>query len=143
LVAGIAAHEQAQRVDDMLQAVTGPPGPDSAVLALATLTSIADRLHELISLPKGAGMQALYALTRRFHGHALADELRLPRGAAADALLTPGIHAIRRHRAVLRGNPTAWNREHDKNIQGARALFEEAAEVTEYEGHAEPATALT
>ena len=140
LVEGISSHDQAARVDAMLQAVTGPPGPDSAELAEATLSAIGGVLNEIISIPKVAAMQALYALTRRFHGHDLGDELRLPRGAAADALLSPGIAAIRHHRSRLRTDPAAWEREHEKGITAARELLADKSEQTAYEHQAEPAT---
>lgn len=138
LVEGISSHEQADRVDAVLQAVTGPPGPGSAELAMATLTSIADVLHEIISVPKGAALQALFALTRRFHGHGLGDELGLPRAAAADALLAPGITAIRRHRSRMRSDPAGWQREHARGIEAARGLIAEGTEPTAYEHHAQP-----
>jgi hypothetical protein len=142
-VEGISTHDEAARVDEMLQAVTGPPIPESSDLAFASLKSIAGTLNELISVPESMGLQALYALTRRFHGHSVGDDLLLPRAAAADALLTPGISAIRAHRARLRRNPEAWVREHDKWIDSAKELIAELSDQTAFEHHAEPASKIS
>jgi hypothetical protein len=138
LVEGITTNGGAKRVDDMLQAVTGPPIPESSELAFATLRSIAEVLHEIMSIPEGMGLQALYALTHRFHGHGLADELGIPRAAVADALLTPAIHAIRGKRAKLRHNPQAWRKEQDKGIAAARELVERDDAKTAYQHDASP-----
>jgi hypothetical protein len=85
------------------------------------------------------GMPALYALTRRFHGHHVADELGLPRAAAADTVLTPAIHAIRARRARLRRDPVAWQREHDKGIAAVREIVGKKTDRTAYQHTAEPA----
>lgn len=132
LVAGISSHEQAERVDGLLQAVTGPPDAGSAALVRATLDAIAAQLHEVLSLPTGAGRQALYALTRRFHGHSLGDELELPR-PALDALLTPAVAAVRRQRARRRADPDAWERVHRTGMSAARELIGEQRGTTTYE----------
>lgn len=133
LVAGIATHEQAGRVDALLQAVTGPPDAGSAALAGATLDAIAGQLHDVLSLPAGAGRQALHALTRRFHGHDLADELGMPRPAAADALLTPAIAAIRLQRARQRRDPAEWEQIHRTGASAARDLISEQRGTATYE----------
>jgi hypothetical protein len=139
LVEGISSNEDARRVDDLMQAVTGPSIPESSELAFAALRSIAGKLHEVVSLPEAMGMPALYALTRRFHGHHVADELGLPRAAAADTVLTPAIHAIRARRARLRRDPVAWQREHDKGIAAVREIVGKKTDRTAYQHTAEPA----
>jgi hypothetical protein len=77
LIDGIATNEQADRVDGLLQAVTGPLIPESAMLAAATLDSISGDLHDALKLPESIGSKALSALARRFHGDAIADELQI------------------------------------------------------------------
>ncbi|MFI9552812.1 oxygenase MpaB family protein [Nonomuraea endophytica] len=122
LVEGIRDHTSAQRVDDLLQAVTGPPIPESGQLAMATLRTIAGELHQLARIPPRAGLPALFALTRRFHGNARADELNLPAAPILDAVLAPLILANRLNRARRRRNPAAWRRRQEGNIAAARAL---------------------
>lgn len=134
LVDGISSHEQAGRVDALLQAVTGPPNAGSAALARATLGAIAGQLHDVLSIPAGVGRQALYALTRRVHGHSLGDELGLPR-PAADALLTPAIAAVRRQRARQRRDPEAWEKAHATGLAAARDMIGEQRGTTTYETH--------
>lgn len=141
LVEGISSNEDAARVDEMLQAVTGPPIPESADLALASLKSIAATLHELLSLPEGVGLPVLFALTRRIHGHAVGDELRLPRAAAADALLGPAIQLVRSRHAKIMRDQEALLREQTKGITRARALIAERTEATHYEHQSDPAAA--
>lgn len=136
LVAGVEDHEAAQRVDDLLQAVTGPPGPGSVELAHATLGAIADQLHALMKLPTAIGRPALFALTRRFHGHALADDLALPR-PALDPLLTPAIAVIRRHRAKLRRDAAGWAAIHEQGIAEARGLIDQQRGSTSFEAGTE------
>ncbi|PXY18747.1 oxygenase MpaB family protein [Prauserella flavalba] len=102
LIEGISGHDDAQRVDDLMQAVTGPAIPETAVLAAATLETIAGTLNEVARVPHGMARQALRALARRFHGNTVLDELGLPGGAVTDALLSPAFHAIRIRRNRLR-----------------------------------------
>ncbi|MFF4594031.1 oxygenase MpaB family protein [Amycolatopsis sp. NPDC001319] len=124
LVEGISSHDDARRVADLLQAVTGPAIPESSELAFATCRAIAGQLNDVLSLPRGMGLQAMYALTRRFHGHAVADELGLPHAFAADRLLTPAISAIRLRRTKLRRDPAAWRREIEKGVARAKSAAE-------------------
>ena len=128
LIEGVSSHEQAARVDALLQAVTGPASPDSAALADASLASIARSLHEVVGVPVRIGRPALDALTRRFHGHALGDDLGLPRAAAADALLGPAIAAVRWDHRRRRADPDAWRRVHETGMAAARGLLEQPGE---------------
>lgn len=85
-------------------------------------------------LPSGAALSALHALTRRFHGHSLCDELGLPRAAAADALLTPAINGVRSHRARMRRDRVAWDRQRETHLAEARkALHQQQADHTAYQ----------
>ncbi|MDT7593543.1 MAG: hypothetical protein QOF38_4158 [Pseudonocardiales bacterium] len=136
LVEGIANNDQAQRVDDLLQAVTGPPAPESSALAHATLTAIAGTLHEIVSVPEGMALRAMYALARLFHGNTTADELGLPRAAAAEHLLTPAFRAIRERRSRLRRNADAWHREQFAHLDEARTANSDTSEATGYEHEA-------
>jgi hypothetical protein len=138
LVEGISSNDAATRVDELLQAVTGPPIPESSQLAFATLKSVASILHEVVSIPEGMGLQALYALTRRFHGHQVGDDLLLPRSAVADALLTPAISAIRGRRNRLRADPPAWQAMVAKNVQEAKDAQVRPAEPAEFAKQAQP-----
>ena len=128
LVEGISSHEQAARVDALLEAVTGPVSAGSAALAEASLASIARQLHEVVGIPVRLGRPALDALTRRFHGHALGDDLGLPRAAAADALLGPAIAGVRSVHRRRRADPEVWRRVHERAMAGAREMIGQAGE---------------
>ncbi|MFI9388049.1 oxygenase MpaB family protein [Kutzneria sp. NPDC052558] len=143
LIEGITDNEGAQRVDDLMQAVTGPPIVETSTLAKASIETIADTLNEFVRIPTGLAGQALYALARRFHGHAALDELGLPRGAAADALLTPAFHAIRTRQAKLRRDPAAWAKAQQANIDAAREQAGVADEPSGYEHATKPELELT
>jgi hypothetical protein len=138
LVEGISSNDAAARVDELLQAVTGPPIPESSELAFTTLKAVASTLHEVVSFPERLGLQALYALTRRFHGHNVGDDLKLPRAAMADTILTPAISAIRARRNRLRADPAAWQQAMSKNIQIAKDASAQASEAAEFAKHAQP-----
>ena len=123
LVEGIQSNEQAQRIDDMLQAVTGPLSPQSAELAAATLSSISGLLHEAINVPRSLGAIGLHSLARRFHDDAIADELGIRHSAVADRALDTAISRIRSYRAKLRRDPDRWTSEQQKQIEATRQLL--------------------
>jgi hypothetical protein len=120
LVRGIADNARAQRMDDLLQAVTGPPIAESATLAAATIETAVDLIHQFVSIRPELARPAVRALTRRFHGDRIADALEIPPSAAADAILTPAIEVIRTRRAHLRRDPVAWAEAMGKNLAEAR-----------------------
>ncbi|MFJ2830692.1 oxygenase MpaB family protein [Streptomyces sp. NPDC087263] len=120
LVQGITSHLAAERVDELLGAVTGPAIPESSRLASATLEAIAGDLRRLARIPTRVGLPVLYALTRRFHGRLAADELCLPRATAADAALGPVIRVIGRRRGRLRREPAAWHHRQEQALASAR-----------------------
>jgi ER-bound oxygenase mpaB/B'/Rubber oxygenase, catalytic domain len=120
LIEGIASNEQATRVDDLLQSVTGPLIAESVVLAAATLASVTTDLHAALNIPEPLGGRALQCLARRFHGDAIADELQLPRSPATDAVLTQAIQALHSRRIEQRKDPKRWAAQIAKNLAGTR-----------------------
>jgi hypothetical protein len=132
LIEGIATNEQANRVDELLQAVTGPLIPESATLAAATLDSITGELHNALKLPKSIGSKALSALARRFHGDAIADELHIESSGVADAILSRAISVIRSHRLKERRDAEHWQRNQEKYLAESRARLA-AADDAQYE----------
>jgi hypothetical protein len=122
LVEGISDNESALRADKMFQAVTGPANPESGALAQASLKNVATGLHNALSIPQGLATQAMYALTRRFHGEAFGDSLGLPKAWAVRPVLALAIAVARfKHRKVVR-DPEARRRAEDEGIAVARAL---------------------
>jgi hypothetical protein len=97
---------------------------------------VAGTLHEIVSVPEGMALRAMYALARLFHGNTTADELGLPRAAAAEHLLTPAFRAIRERRSRLRRNAEGWRKERLKHLDEARKVNSDAAEATGYEHEA-------
>jgi hypothetical protein len=129
LIAGISTNEQARRVDELLQAVTGPLIPESAALAAATLGSITGELHDALKLPESIGSRALSALARRFHGDAIADELQIERSAAADVVISRAISVIRSHRLQARQDAERWQQNQEKYLAESRARLAAAADA--------------
>jgi hypothetical protein len=136
LVEGISNNEHAGRVDDLLQAVTGPPIEESGTLAMATINAISSMLHDVINVPSGMATPGLRALVRRHHGDAMSDELRVPRAPVADALLTPAIHVLRARRARLRRDAAAWQAAQEGNIAAAREMVHADTQPAAYEQRA-------
>jgi ER-bound oxygenase mpaB/B'/Rubber oxygenase, catalytic domain len=126
LIEGISSNEQARRVDELLQALTGPLIPDSATLAAATLDSITGELHDALKLPESIASKALSALARRFHGHAIADELGIETSSTADAILSRAISVIRSHRLKERRDLEHWQRNQQKYLAESRARLSDA-----------------
>jgi hypothetical protein len=133
LIEGISTNDQARRVDELLQAVTGPLIPESATLAAATLASITGELHGGLNLPEWIGSKALSALARRFHGDAIADELQIKSSGAADAVLSGAISAIRSHRLKARRDSEHWQRNQAKYLAESRARLD-SSDDAQYEG---------
>jgi hypothetical protein len=121
LIEGISTNEQARRVDELLQAVTGPLIPESATLAAATLDSITSELHDALKLPESIGSKALNALARRFHGDAVADELQIESSGAAHVVISRAISVIRSHRFKERQDADQWQRNQEKYLAESRA----------------------
>jgi hypothetical protein len=134
LVEGIAGNEQAARVDELLQAVTGPPIPESAQLAAATVASISTDLHEALSIPTRLGARALSTLARRFHGETLSDDLGLSFSATANIALGAAIEAARARRSRLRRDPAKWETARARNLAEARKQLATMLDAPEYAG---------
>jgi hypothetical protein len=126
LIEGISTNEQASRVDELLQAVTGPLIPESVTLAAATLDSVTGELHDALKLPHSIGAKALSALARRFHGDAIADELQIESYPAADAVLLRAISVIRSHRLKERQDAEQWQPNQQKYLAESRARLADA-----------------
>lgn len=140
LVEGIAGNEQAARVDDLLQAVTGPPIPESAALAAATLGSIGDGIHEAISVPRSVSVKVLSTLAHRFHGEALCADLGLGYSATANVALDAALGVVQARRRRLRRDPAAWEAARLQNLERARTQLATMADAPEY-SHGEAAAA--
>jgi hypothetical protein len=132
LIEGISSNEQAKRVDELLQAVTGPLIAESATLAAATLRSITSELHDALNLPEPVGARGLSALARLFHGDAIADELQIESSRAADAVISRAISASRSHRLKARRDAEQWQRNHEKYLAESRAQLA-GADDAQYE----------
>ena len=127
LVEGVSSNEQATRVDELWQAVTGPLVEDAAVLADATLGSIAGVLQEVMNVPPRLSRVGLDVLARRFHGPALADELGLREHRVAEAAVGAAIARIRASRTALRADPERWQAAIDDNVEASRRLLAQDA----------------
>src|SRR6266849_2750087 len=132
LIEGISTNKQASRVDELLQAVTGPLIRESATLAAATLDSITGELHQALNLPEWIGSKALSALARRFHGEAIADELQIESSGAADAVISRAISVIHSRRLKGRQDAEQWQRNQEKYLAESRALLADA-DAAQYE----------
>jgi hypothetical protein len=137
LIEGISTNEQARRVDELLQAVTGPLIAESATLAAATLRSITGELHDALNLPQPVGARGLSALARLFHGDAIADELQIESSRAADAVISRAISANRSHRLRARRDAEQWQRNQQKYLAESRAQLADADD-TQYETGEDP-----
>jgi len=129
LIEGISSNEQARRVDELLQAVTGPLIGESATLAAATLDSITGDLHAMLKLPEPIGVRALSALARRFHGDAIADELRIESSRAAEAVISRAISVIRSARLKDRRHVDKWQQNQVKYLAQSRTLVAQSDEA--------------
>jgi len=87
----------------------------------------------VLSIPPHLGTHAMYALTRRFHGDSLCDELGLPSAGPADAVLSAAIRVVQARRTKLRQDPDAWRRDQLKHVDEARAVDADPAEPTGYQ----------
>lgn len=133
LVSGITTHAAARRVDAMFDAVTGPLTAQSAVLAQATIDSVAVQLQEKIKLPVPLGRMLLRHLTHRFHGNARATELKVPPAPLAAPVANAATAIIRARRRRLRRDAGAWKKMTDRNLSQLREELRTLVENAEYE----------
>jgi hypothetical protein len=132
LVQGLSSSTEAERVDNLLEATTGPPLPESAVLAEKTLHGVADEIRKAFHIPNTPAVDLMEALARRFHGDRVADALHIPRHGVADRLLSPVISLTRDNREHLRKHPDRWNKAIDDGIEDVRQLAQ-ADDATAFE----------
>ena len=125
LVEGISSNAEAARVDQMLQSVTGPVISESALLAQATLSSVADVLAAQLRVPRSVSERVLNALTRRFHGPTSGDELGVPSTPVVSAAVARATRQIRRRRDALRQDEIKWDREQAENLAKTRRALEQ------------------
>jgi hypothetical protein len=133
LVRGLSSNEAAGRVNDMLDAVTGPPARESIELTEMTIAAINTELVEAIHVPGVSGLPVLQALARRFHGDAVADDLGIPRHDVTDSLLTPVVSMIREERAKTRLDADKWQQKIEKAIAAFQKELDTLDGATTYE----------
>jgi hypothetical protein len=133
LVQGLSSSTQAERVDNLLEATTGPPLPESAVLAEKTLHGVADEIRKAFHIPSAPAVDLMEALARRFHGDRVADALHIPRHGVADGLLSPVISLTRDSRGRLRKHPDKWNKAIDDGIEDVRQELAQVDDATTFE----------
>lgn len=133
LVGDITTHEAAQRADAVFQAITGPLSDQSAILAHATIDSVADQLHEIIGLPFPLGQRLLRNLTYRFHGRAMARTLTVAHAPMATPVVAGANAVIRLNRKRMRRRPDVWKNMLDRNVRKLGRQLSSPAEPAEYE----------
>lgn len=133
LVEGITTHAAARRVDDLLQALTAAPTPDSATLANATLDSIGRMLQDQVGLPERAGLPLVRAISRKLQGAAMADQLKIPRSRAAEAAMPALVWTIRARRRHQRRTTRSWNAVVERNLTANRDALRESTDPAAYE----------
>jgi hypothetical protein len=124
LIEGVTSNETALRINARLQARTGPPSAESGRLAEASLRYVADTLHEFLNVPKFVGVSAMYALTRRFHGNAMCDDLGLPKARIAQRILAAGVLYTRFRHWRVRRDPAKRLSAQERGIAAAVAAAE-------------------
>ncbi|SHK82028.1 hypothetical protein SAMN05443637_112187 [Pseudonocardia thermophila] len=135
LVGGITDHAQAARVDALLQAVTGPLGTQSRVLATALVEAMAQRLDELLRIPRPIGRKLIEYLGRRFHGDAVADDLGLRPSLILEVATNLTAVVVRARRRIRRCDPEAWERARLANLAATLDLLGAPEQDALYEVH--------
>jgi len=102
LIEGVRSHADAERLETMVMATSGPCVAPSQRLTERTLSTVAQTLDDMAPMPEGASRHLLDTLARRFHGHDRADALGLSRSRCADTLMEPVIALARGYRGVRR-----------------------------------------
>jgi hypothetical protein len=133
LVQGLSSSAEAERVDELLEATTGPPLAESAVLAEKTLHGVADEIRNAFHIPAASAVDLMEALARRFHGDRVADALGIPRHGLADQLLSPVISLTREGRERLRKHPDRWNRAIEDGMAEVRRELAKVEDPTTFE----------
>lgn len=128
-VSGITTHAAARRMSELLDAVTGPLTTQSAILAQATIDSVAVQLQENTKLPVWLGRSLLRQLTYRFHGHVRASDLKVPPAPLASPVIDAITAIIRARRRRLRNAPEAWAKMTGCNLSELRKQLRGLAET--------------
>ena len=108
LAGDVRTHDVAAEADRLFDAVTGPLTDQSTALAHATIDSVADQLHKQLRVPEPVARRVLQQLTHRFHGHAKASALAVPRARFAAPVVGAATRIIRVRRRRLRSDPQGW-----------------------------------
>lgn len=133
LIEGITDHEGARRIDDLVQAVTGPATAESARLADATLDSVASLLRDFLRIPPRLTRPVLDAVTHRVHGPRMCRDLDIPASAPGEALLVPAVAAVRTARDRRRRSPRRWDAAIAANVAAERARSAAPGEPSAYD----------
>lgn len=133
LIEGIIDHDGARRVDDLVQAVTGPATEESARLADATLDSVASLLQEFLRVPPRLTRPVLDAITHRIHGPRMCRDLGIPASAPGTALLTPAVAAVAADRRRRRASPRRWDAAIAANVAAERERSAAPGEPTAFD----------
>ncbi|MFP5021286.1 oxygenase MpaB family protein [Pseudonocardia phyllosphaerae] len=124
LVGGVTDHTSAARLDALVSRATGPPGPESRVLAGALVGAVAALLHGSLRLPEPVGRRLLQVLARRFHGPVVADALGMRRCVPLDLLVGVAAWIVRARRARMRCTPGAVAARHERYVAVTRAIVD-------------------
>ncbi|WP_432525960.1 oxygenase MpaB family protein, partial [Kineococcus auxinigenes] len=122
LLAGAVDTAGAQLLAERIAAVTGPPSEDSRRLTRAGLEALAGALSDLMPVPARLAGPMVRAACRAMLGDDLADQLGVPRSAAAAAALRPLVALTRVRRRRLRRDAAAWERLVRANVEATRAF---------------------
>ncbi|WP_432484525.1 oxygenase MpaB family protein [Kineococcus esterisolvens] len=122
LLVGAACRAGAELLAERIAAVTGPPSEDSRRLTRAGLDALAGALADLTPAPRRLAGPMVRAACRAMLGDELADQLGVPRSAAAAAALRPLVALTRRRRLLLRRDAVAWERLVRANVEATRAF---------------------
>jgi hypothetical protein len=91
-------------------------------------------VHAAVKLPESIGSKSLSAFVRRFHGDAVADELRIDSSAVASAILSRATSIIRSRRLKARQDDERWRRNQEKYLAQSRARLVQT-ENAQYESN--------
>lgn len=114
---GIKSHQEALKISEMLDAVTGLPVPQTSELVKSTMGAVSAAIKQIFPIPNQMSAAVQETLARMFHGDALADELKIKSHPEIKMLLQPFFSAMKARRSRRRANETKWNEGIDKEIR--------------------------
>jgi hypothetical protein len=121
---GIKSHGEAQRISDLVDAVTGLPVPETSDLVKSTMNAVTSELKSQFPIPGKLSSAILETLARMFHGDSLSDNLHLGNYPEIQLLLKPFFSAMRIRRSKLRIDTKKWEANIDKGIKESTAQIE-------------------